>query len=80
MKKCIAEVPVPVEIPDFKLKSPPAKFAVPAIAPPELSVSPCPAVAAVVFLSIQIVLAVVPPRETKFVGTEVPIPKLVPSS
>ena len=63
VKKCKAEVPSPVEIPDFKVKSPPAKSAVPAIAPPEDTVNPCPAVAAVVFLSIQIVRADVPPRE-----------------
>ena len=40
VKKCIAELPNPVEVPDFSVKSPPAKSAVPAIAPPLEIVNP----------------------------------------
>ena len=76
VKKRIAEEPVPVAIPDLNVKSPPAKFAVPAIAPPELIVNPCPPVAAVVFLSMAIIRAVWPPRDRRFEGAVVPIPTL----
>src|SRR3989344_735317 len=75
----MAELPVPVEVPDFKVKSPPAKSAVPAIAPPLEMVKPCPAVAAVVFLSIPNILAAVPPNARIEPGFVVPMPTL-PSS
>ena len=72
----MAELPVPVEVPDFKVKSPPAKLAVPAIAPPLEMVKPCPAVAAVVFLSIPKILAAVPPNARIEPGSVVPMPTL----
>ena len=72
VKKCIAELPAPVEIPDCKVKSPPAKSVPPDFAPPDESVKPCPAVEAVVFLSIQTVCAEVPIIEIRLVGEVTP--------
>src|SRR3990167_10475728 len=70
------EVPVPVDIPPAIVKMPPPKSVPPTTAPPTLSVRFNPAVAAVTFLSVHIILAACPERESKFVGEVVPMPTL----
>ncbi len=74
------EVPLPVLIPEERIKSPPFLLIAPLVALPDLTVKLVPAVLAVVCRSIQTVRAAFPPKERSFVGALVPIPTLPPKN
>lgn len=61
----IQPIPLPVAIQQDTILSPPFKSVPPLTAPPANKVRFCPAVAAVVILSIPIVLVAVPPKDKR---------------
>src|SRR6202521_5489274 len=70
------DVPLPVEVPDDKVRPPPFLFVAPLVAPLACTVKPFPAVFAVGLRSIQKVCAAEPLSDRSLVGDVVPMPTL----
>jgi len=72
--KLMLELPLPVDVPELRLNSPPFLSVAPEVAPPADTLRLLPAVFAVPFLSPPMVRAEAPPKPKSTVGADVPIP------